>query len=192
MRSTPPPDDVSHVGLFSHQRLGSVLQGGGNPQWWHAVFPNTTCNATLCASAPDNPSNKKCCAACLAAKNCGQLTNTTDYDVLYPEWATPDHDSNGHKLYGYRSMPPDKKTAYELYRDYYNSRIAWITSVGDQPYSKLAQVNSVTCVSHMELCKQPRKSPKCCFLCWCQLISERVVGQTQRCGIRRARTSARR
>ena len=58
---------------------GSVLQGGGNPQWWHAVFPNTTCNATLCASAPDNPSNKKCCAACLAAKNCGQLTNTTDY-----------------------------------------------------------------------------------------------------------------
>ena len=56
-----------------------MLQGGGNPQWWHAVFPNTTCNATLCASAPDNPSNKKCCAACLAAKNCGQLTNTTDY-----------------------------------------------------------------------------------------------------------------
>ena len=81
-------------------------------------------------------------------------------DVLYPEWATPDHDSNGHKLYGYRAMPPDKKTAYELYRDYYNSRIAWITSVGDQPYSKLAQVNSVTCVSHMELCKQPRKSDK--------------------------------
>ena len=112
-------------------------------------------------------------------------------DVLYPEWATPDHDSEGHKLYGYRTMPPDKKTAYELYRDYYNSRVAWITSVGDQPYSKLAQVNSVTCVSHMELCKQPRKSPKC-FLCWSANVSERVVGQTRRCGIRRARTWARR
>ena len=108
-----------------------------------------------CASTPTNPSNK-CCAACLAAKTCGTtagscLTNTTQYDSEFKRYASPDKDANGQKLYGYKTMPASKEEAYEQYRDYYNSRIAWISSVGDQPYSSLAQINSITCVSHMEL-----------------------------------------
>eukprot|EP01052_Picozoa_sp_SAG31_P034171 SAG31_NODE_3954_length_3721_cov_2.949475_6_plen_142_part_00 len=123
--------------------------------WWHAVFPNTTCNATLCANAPNNPSNG-CCEKCLKTSTCGEtpgtcLTNTTDFDVNYQRYATPVHDSTGRPLYGFKTMPSDKRAAYETMRDYYNGRIAWISSVGDKPYSSLARINSVTCVSHMEL-----------------------------------------
>jgi hypothetical protein len=124
-------------------------KGGGNIAWWHAVFANTTCNATLCQSAPKNPSNK-CCAACLASKSCGALTNTTLFDVKYAAYATPVKDSEGRSLFGYKTMPQSRKEAYEAYRDYYNSRIAWISSVGDQPYAPMARINSVTCVSNME------------------------------------------
>ena len=129
---------------------GNTSFAKGNVNWWHNVFPNTTCNATLCQSAPNNPSNT-CCAACHASMSCGNLTNTTDFDILYPKYATPDTDPSGRKLFGYETMPPDKKTAYEIYRDYYNGRIAWISSVGDRPYSSLARINSMTCASHMEL-----------------------------------------
>jgi hypothetical protein len=128
---------------------GNTSFAKGNVNWWHNVFPNTTCNATLCQSAPKNPSNK-CCAACLASKSCGALTNTTLFDVKYAAYATPVKDSEGRSLFGYKTMPQSRKEAYEAYRDYYNSRIAWISSVGDQPYAPMARINSVTCVSNME------------------------------------------
>lgn len=125
-------------------------KGGGNLGWWHAVFANETCNATLCANSPNNPSNT-CCAACLGSNSCGHMTNTTNFDVQYTAYATPVKDSAGHALFGFKSMPQSKQAAYEHFRQYYNDRIAWITSVGDQPYAPMARVNSVTCVSNMEI-----------------------------------------
>ena len=44
-------------------------KGGGDLGWWHTVFPNTTCNATLCQTDPANPSNK-CCTATPPAESC--------------------------------------------------------------------------------------------------------------------------
>ena len=125
-------------------------KGGGNLGWWHAVFANETCNVTLCNKDPSNPSNK-CCDSCLAANSCGNSTNTTLFEVQYAAYATPVKDIAGNPLYGFMSMPQDKQEAYELFRQYYNDRIAWITSVGDQPYAPMARVNSVTCVSNMEI-----------------------------------------
>ena len=98
-------------------------KGGGNLAWWHAVFPNTTCNASLCAKAPGERANQ-CCAACLRANSCGKPTNSTEFDVQYALYATPAKDPAGHALYGYRAVPASKQEAYEIYRSYYNSRIA--------------------------------------------------------------------
>jgi hypothetical protein len=245
-------------------------KGGGNLAWWHAVFPNTTCNATLCQAEPANPSNKccadctlpstpppppcggsatlhseaalslgrggdlcpegarcgqayahcryagsdcslpptpeQCCRACQTSANCGSwflnghseslgftvcylkvpgvandtvtkpsanfsagrpcaaeagcrpaatcaggLTNTTEFDIMYARDATPYTDTQGRHLYGFTTLPKSRKDAYEEFRSYYNARVAWITSVGDQPYAPLARVNSITCVSHLEI-----------------------------------------
>ena len=128
-----------------------------------AVFPNTTCNASICQADPANPSNK-CCAGCtpergikslagLSAKHCagGSLTNTTEFDVMYARDATPYTDGQGRHLYGFTTLPKTRKEAYEVFRNYYNTRVAWITSIGDQPYAPLARVNSITCVSHLEI-----------------------------------------
>ena len=117
-------------------------KGGGNVAWWHAVFPNTTCNATLCQQAPTNPSNK-CCRS--LPDDCGQhpdgcLTNTTDFDIGFAKDATPLHDAQGRPLKGFRTMPNSSREAYEIYRSYYNSRIAWITSIGDKPYARGAHI----------------------------------------------------
>ena len=102
-------------------------KGGGHVDWWHIVFPNTTCESALCSADPSNPSNK-CCAV---QSNIGHLSNTTEFDVQYSEWATQVKDASGRSLFGFEKMPTSKQEAYEVYRDYYNSRVAWITAVGE-------------------------------------------------------------
>ena len=127
-----------------------AAKGGGQVSWWHAVFPNATCNSTLCKTAPTNPSNV-CCGACMHSNSCDQLTNTTLFDEMYAKYATPVADAAGDKLYGFKTMPKTRKEAYEIWRQYYNERVAFITSVGDTPYSSMAKVNSVTCTTNMEI-----------------------------------------
>jgi len=69
-----------------------------------------------------------------------------DFDVSFARDATPVNDASGNALLGFPTMPKNKQEAYNVLRSYYNDRIAWITSVGDSPYSTMARVNSVTCI----------------------------------------------
>ena len=85
------------------------------------------------------------------SNSCDQLTNTTLFDEMYAKYATPVADAAGDKLYGFKTMPKTRKEAYEIWRQYYNERVAFITSVGDTPYSSMAKVNSVTCTTNMEI-----------------------------------------